>query len=187
MNNLLAFTREKPGMTPQDTVVALTTLSFDIAVFELWLPLTVGARILLAGRDAGADGQALMDLVERERATVLQATPATWRLLLGAGWEPKRTVKLISTGEAMPRDLGTELVAKSPDVWDMYGPTETTVWSTWWKRTEPGGDRAHRQAPGEHPGPRPGPAHAAGAGRSRGRALDRRRPAWRSATCTGPS
>jgi len=135
--NLLAFTREKPGMTARDTVVALTTLSFDIAVFELWLPLAVGARILLASKDAAADGSLLLELTRKHGATILQATPATWRLLVGAGWTKDLPLKVISTGEALPLDLGEQLVERSDDVWDMYGPTETTVWSTWWKVPRP--------------------------------------------------
>jgi len=135
--NLLHFTREKPGMSEKDTVVAITTLSFDIAVFELWLPLAVGARILLASKDAGADGALLLDLCRKHGATILQATPATWRLLIGAGWTRDLPLKVISTGEALPLDLGEQLVERSDDVWDMYGPTETTVWSTWWKVPRP--------------------------------------------------
>ncbi|HVP65957.1 MAG TPA: amino acid adenylation domain-containing protein [Anaeromyxobacteraceae bacterium] len=135
--NLLHFTREKPGMSAKDTVVAITTLSFDIAVFELWLPLAVGARILLASKDAAADGAMLLDLCKRCGATILQATPATWRLLIGAGWSKDVPLKVISTGEALPLDLGEQLVERSDDVWDMYGPTETTVWSTWWKVPRP--------------------------------------------------
>ena len=135
--NLLHFTREKPGMSAKDTVVAITTLSFDIAVFELWLPLAVGARILLASKDAGADGALLLDLCKRFGATILQATPATWRLLIGAGWSKDVALKVISTGEALPLDLGEQLVERSDDVWDMYGPTETTVWSTWWRVPRP--------------------------------------------------
>ena len=128
--NLLSCTPRTPGLTPDDVVVAITTLSFDIAVFDLWLPLTVGARIVVAPREAAGDGPLLLDLLRRVKATVLQATPATWRLLIDAGWEGGDGLKVISTGEALPRALARELVERSDDVWNMYGPTETTVWSS---------------------------------------------------------
>ncbi len=128
--NLLSCTPATPGLTANDVVVAITTLSFDIAVYEVWLPLTVGARIVVAPREAAGDGALLLGLLGRVQATVLQATPATWRLLIDAGWEGGDHLKVISTGEALPRALARELVERSDDVWNMYGPTETTVWSS---------------------------------------------------------
>jgi amino acid adenylation domain-containing protein len=137
--NLLVAARTAPGLAANDVVVAITTLSFDIAVYELWMPLTVGARIVLATRDAAGDGPLLLGLLERSRATVLQATPATWRLLVAAGWTGERPLKAISTGEALPLDLAEQLVERSAEVWDMYGPTETTVWSSFWRVPRPVG------------------------------------------------
>jgi amino acid adenylation domain-containing protein len=137
--NLLFAARAAPGLEATDVVVAITTLSFDIAVYDLWMPLTVGARIVLAGKDAAGDGPLLLGLLERSRATVLQATPATWRLLVAAGWTGARPLKAISTGEALPIDLAEQLVERSAEVWDMYGPTETTVWSSWWRVPKPVG------------------------------------------------
>lgn len=128
--NLLSCTPTAPGLSPSDIVVAITTLSFDIAVFDLWLPLTVGARIVIAPREAAGDGALLLSLLDRSQATVLQATPATWHLLIEAGWQGRSGFKAISTGEALPLALARELTARCDDVWNMYGPTETTVWSS---------------------------------------------------------
>ena len=111
-------------------LVAVTTLSFDISVLELQLPLTVGATVVIASRDEAMDGHALMRLLEQHRATVMQATPATWRLLLEAGWTGGRTVQGLGRGEALPQDLADQLIARGVELWNMYGPTETTVWST---------------------------------------------------------
>ncbi len=128
--NFLASMRATPGLAAADRLVAVTTLSFDIAVLELMLPLTVGAEIVLATRDQATDGVALRSLLEQTHATVMQATPATWRILLEAGWRGGRTFKALCGGEAMPPELAEALLGRVGELWNMYGPTETTVWST---------------------------------------------------------
>jgi amino acid adenylation domain-containing protein len=128
--NLLSSVAREPGMTEADVVLAVTTLSFDIAVSELILPLVVGATIVLADRAEATDGDRLRAMVERDRVTFIDATPATWRLLLAAGWKGSSAVTAICTGEAMPRDLAMELAPRVKQLWNGYGPTETTVWSS---------------------------------------------------------
>ncbi len=128
--NLLHSMAREPGMTSNDAVLAVTTLSFDIAVAELILPLFVGARIVLADRATAIDGDRLRAMVERERVTFLQATPATWRLLLGAGWPGDPALTALCGGEAMPRELVAQLMHHVGPLWNVYGPTETTVWSS---------------------------------------------------------
>jgi len=135
--NFLAAMRREPGLTAADRLVAVTTLSFDIAGLEIWLPLTTGARIVLASRETAADGKALANLLAESGATMLQATPATWRLLLAAGWEGSRQLKALCGGEALPADLAAELLPRCAELWNMYGPTETTIWSSVC-RVEPG-------------------------------------------------
>jgi acyl-coenzyme A synthetase/AMP-(fatty) acid ligase/acyl carrier protein len=120
--------REKPGLQPNDRLLAVTTLSFDIAGLELFLPLITGAQVILASRAAAADGRLLLKLIKDSGATVLQATPAPWRLLLEAGWTGAPGFKILCGGEALPRDLANQLVSRG-EVWNMYGPTETTIWS----------------------------------------------------------
>ena len=131
--NLVSSVQKRPGLQACDSVVALTTLSFDIAVAELWLPLTVGAKIVLVTRETAADGAQLRAVLEQRGVTFVDATPATYRLLLAAGWQGSPDLKLICTGEAMPKDLAAELVKRTGELWNGYGPTETTVWSTFWK------------------------------------------------------
>ncbi len=126
--NFLETMRERPGLTEDDVLLAVTTLSFDIAGLELFLPLTTGARIELASRETAADGRALADAVKR--ATVMQATPATWRMLLEAGWNGDPKLKILCGGEAMSADLAEKLLDRCGSLWNMYGPTETTIWST---------------------------------------------------------
>ena len=120
----------EPGLAADDVLVAVTTLSFDIAVLELQLPLTLGATVVIASRDEAVDGHALRALLEQARATVMQATPVTWRLLLEAGWQGRKGFKALVGGEALPKDLADQLIARGVELWNMYGPTETTVWST---------------------------------------------------------
>ncbi|MFP2934500.1 amino acid adenylation domain-containing protein, partial [Pyxidicoccus sp. 3LG] len=125
----LSAMRERPGLSASDVLVAVTTLSFDIAVLELFLPLSMGARVVVAGRDEATDGGRLATLLDAAGATALQATPSTWRLLLESGWKGRR-LKALCGGEALPRELAVELAERCGEVWNLYGPTETTVWST---------------------------------------------------------
>ncbi len=128
--NFLTSVARTPGLGPDDAICAVTTLSFDIAVLELWLPLSVGARIVLADRATASDGAALARLIKQARATVMQATPATWRLLIDAGWQGQTGLRMLCGGEALPRELADRLLSCGAELWNMYGPTETTVWST---------------------------------------------------------
>jgi len=135
--NFLVSMRREPGLQAGDRLVAVTTLSFDIAVLELLLPLTVGAQVLLARRDEVLDGRALRRLLEAGRATTMQATPALWRLLIEAGWQGGSGFKALVGGEALPADLAAALLTRTGSLWNMYGPTETTVWSTCWRVERP--------------------------------------------------
>ena len=128
--NFLSSMAKQPGLSQHDAVLAITTLSFDISVLELYLPLIVGARVVLATRTQAADGLWLADNIARRGVTVVQATPATYRLLAAAGWQGGKNLKLLCGGEALPRDLAQWLLDRSAELWNVYGPTETTVWST---------------------------------------------------------
>jgi amino acid adenylation domain-containing protein len=139
--NFLATMRERPGLTADDALLAVTTLSFDIAGLELWLPLTTGARVELASHEVAADGRRLVEALASSGATVMQATPATWRMLLEAGWKGDPNLKILCGGEAMSRDLADRLLPLCGSLWNLYGPTETTIWSTV-ERVERPGDGA---------------------------------------------
>jgi amino acid adenylation domain-containing protein len=128
--NLLQSMQRAPGITADDTLLAVTTLSFDIAVLELLLPLVVGATVVIAPREVAMDGAALRRALAECQATVMQATPATWHMLLEAGWDGQPHVKALCGGEALTADLATRLLGIGVELWNMYGPTETTVWST---------------------------------------------------------
>jgi amino acid adenylation domain-containing protein len=127
--NLLLSMQREPGMTPDDTLLAVTTLSFDIAGLELFLPLVSGARVVIAANSTLNDGSSLASLMEQSGATMMQATPATWRLLLSSGWIGNPNLKILCGGEAWPTELADELLPKCRSLWNMYGPTETTIWS----------------------------------------------------------
>jgi amino acid adenylation domain-containing protein len=128
--NFLESMRREPGLAAGDRLLSVTTLSFDIAGLEIYLPLIAGATIVLATRAAAADGQALQRLLQDSGATVMQATPATWRLLLSAGWTGQKGLRILCGGEAFPRELANRLLDCAAEVWNLYGPTETTIWST---------------------------------------------------------
>ena len=128
--SFLATMSEAPGLAATDTLVSVTTLSFDIAGLELYLPLSVGAKVVVASREAAADPEQLSALIARHAATVVQATPATWRMLLGAGWKPTAAQRIFCGGEALPAEVAEQLTGAGAALWNMYGPTETTIWST---------------------------------------------------------
>ena len=128
--NFLASMAREPGLEAHDVLVAVTTLSFDIAVLELMLPLSVGASVVLADRATAMDGMALAALLSRHGATVMQATPSTWRMLVEVEWRGHTDFRALCGGEPLPSDLATALLARCGALWNLYGPTETTVWST---------------------------------------------------------
>jgi len=127
---LLDAMARQPGLSANDCLLAVTTPAFDISGLEIWLPLMKGARVVMATRADVIDGARLADLIRLNGVTMLQATPATWRLLLDAGWTGKADFKALCGGEALPRDLAANLLGRVAELWNMYGPTETTIWST---------------------------------------------------------
>ena len=137
--NFLLSMRKRPGLTDRDVLLAVTTISFDIAGLELMLPLTVGAQVVIATREMAIDGRRLAGAIEEYGVTVMQATPATWRLLLDSAWAGSNRLKALCGGEALGRELANELLERVASLWNMYGPTETTIWSTVHK-VEPGHD-----------------------------------------------
>jgi amino acid adenylation domain-containing protein len=130
LTNFLTTMAQEPGLAEDDVLYAVTTLSFDISILELFLPLTVGAMVEIAHRDAASDSARLQRDLEACGATVMQATPSTWRILIESGWKGTADFKALCGGEAFPADLLPELTARAGEVWNMYGPTETTIWSS---------------------------------------------------------
>lgn len=134
VTNFLRSMVQRPGLQADDNLLAVTTLSFDISVLELFAPLLCGANVVLAGAHDAGDPRVLAETMERERITVMQATPSTWRLLLESGWR-REGLKALTGGEALPADLAADLLRAGAELWNMYGPTETTVWSSVWRVT----------------------------------------------------
>ncbi len=130
LTNFLTSMQQRPGLTKHDILVAVTTLSFDIAALEIYLPLIVGAKLIIAPQDSVADGSRLQNLLHDHKATVMQATPTTWRLLSLSAWQNETNIKILCGGEVLPNELAKQLLALSDSVWNLYGPTETTIWST---------------------------------------------------------
>jgi amino acid adenylation domain-containing protein len=138
--NLLCSMQRTPGLSCEDVLLAVTTLSFDIAGLEIYLPLISGAQLVIASSEEIVDGDRLRDLLTGTGATIMQATPATWRLLIEAGWQGSSNLKILCGGETLPPDLAGDLVLRAKSVWNVYGPTETTIWSSIYRVTgdEPG-------------------------------------------------
>ena len=128
--NFLKSVAKRPGFSSDDTLAAVTTLSFDISVLELFLPLIQGGCVEIVSKAVATDGEQLAGLLERETITVMQATPSTWKMLLDTGWQGNKSLKVLVGGEAPPKEVIEKLISKCGEVWNMYGPTETTVWSS---------------------------------------------------------
>jgi amino acid adenylation domain-containing protein len=135
VNFLWSMNRE-PGLSAADALLAVTTLSFDIAGLELYLPLITGARLHVARREDVVDANALHKLLETSGATVMQATPAAWRMLIEAGKTMPR-LKVLCGGEALSGELANQVKQHSRELWNMYGPTETTIWSSVYRVDSP--------------------------------------------------
>lgn len=128
--NFLCAMQTEPGFSDSDILLAVTTLSFDISVLEIFLPLISGGKIVVAPIETISNGHALAQLLAQTNTTVMQATPTTWRLMIEAGWEGSKVLKALCGGEPLPQDLARDLLPRVNQLWNMYGPTETTVWST---------------------------------------------------------
>jgi amino acid adenylation domain-containing protein len=132
VNFLISMSKE-PGLTAEDRLLAVTTLSFDIAGLEIYLPLIIGAHVIIASTAMAADGEALIQTLTQNNITVMQATPITWRILLAAGWQGNQQLRIFCGGEALPPDLAQQLLPQVATLWNLYGPTETTIWSAAWE------------------------------------------------------
>jgi amino acid adenylation domain-containing protein len=128
--NFLLSMQLEPGFSASDVLLAVTTISFDIAGLELYLPLISGGMVVIASREDTRDPALLLERLRDSRCTVMQATPATWRALLYAGWSGDPHLKVLCGGESLPHDLAKDLLSRCGELWNMYGPTETTIWST---------------------------------------------------------
>jgi len=128
--NFLVGMQQSPGIRKGDRLLAITTVSFDIAGLELFLPLTAGATVVLASQEESKDGRLLLKTMRQQAITIMQATPATWRMLLLSGWVQPYPMTLLCGGEALTQDLAQNLLNLVGPFWNVYGPTETTVWSS---------------------------------------------------------
>ncbi len=128
--NFLASMGERIGCGDDDVVLAVTTIGFDISGLELFLPLVSGARLVVADRQTARSPGALAVEIERARVTMMQATPATWQMLVDDGWQGTPGLRALCGGEALSRALATAMADRTARLWNMYGPTETTIWSS---------------------------------------------------------
>ncbi len=128
--NLLTSIAREPGIDANDTLLSVTTISFDIAVAEIFLPLIVGAKLVVVSRQIATDGNRLLQALDQFQVTFMQPTPVSWKILLAAGWQGSKNLKMISTGEALSKELAKQLENKGASLWNLYGPTETTIWSS---------------------------------------------------------
>ncbi|GLS24562.1 non-ribosomal peptide synthetase [Marinibactrum halimedae] len=129
--NFLTSMQQQPGLTGADKLLAVTSLSFDIHVLECYLPLITGAQVVIASSENVGSPEDLAKLINEHGITTMQATPATWKMLMNHGWQPQKHFKALCGGEALRNDLKDSLQACDKlELWNMYGPTETSVWSS---------------------------------------------------------
>lgn len=135
--NFIFAMRDELDISLEDRILALTSLSFDIAGLELWAPLLFGASLVLADKECGADATELKALIQSEKINLMQATPATWKMLVEDDWQvpvqegltENKLFKALCGGEALAPNLASDLLSRELRLFNMYGPTETTVWS----------------------------------------------------------
>ncbi|PCK02583.1 MAG: hypothetical protein COA42_21990, partial [Alteromonadaceae bacterium] len=130
LSNFLLDMQQRTAITSLDRLLAVTTLSFDIAALELYLPLITGSQLCLASTEAANDGLALQEQIAKDKISFMQATPATWQLLKHSGWDASKPLTILCGGEALPTELANHLLANHHRLWNVYGPTETTIWSS---------------------------------------------------------
>lgn len=128
--NFLWSMRNSPGMNEDSVILALASISFDPSTLELFLPLMVGAKVVIASEEMTTNPLLLIETIIRHDINVLQATPATWQLLLDTGWTGKSAMKALCGGDVLTRKMANQILERVDNLWNVYGPTETTVWST---------------------------------------------------------
>ncbi|MFI6287496.1 amino acid adenylation domain-containing protein [Streptomyces sp. NPDC051018] len=125
---MLARSTALVGLGAGDVVAAVISPAFDISVWELVGPLTVGARVAPVPPEIVVDGPALARRLTAEAVTVVQVTPSVWAVLVAAGGVPECVRVRVSIGEVLTPELAGSL--GGAELWNTYGPTETTIWST---------------------------------------------------------
>ncbi|CTP83376.1 non-ribosomal peptide synthetase [Xanthomonas graminis] len=130
LTQFLAALHTQVPLSPEDRLLAVTTVCFDIAGLELFAPLVHGARVVIAGDQAIQDPAYWSQLLDRHAISVLQATPAFWQMLLDAGWQSRPGLRLLCGGEALRQDLAQGLRAGGGQLCNLYGPTEATIWAS---------------------------------------------------------
>ena len=128
--NFLWSIRQRPGIKEDDVLMSVTPISFDIAALELFLPLIAGATLVIASKEILSNPVLTCEAIKQHKVNILQATPATWQLLIDTGWQGESGLKALCGGEALTRKLADQLLDRAGQLWNMYGPTETTVWSS---------------------------------------------------------
>jgi amino acid adenylation domain-containing protein len=128
--NFLWSMRGRPGIMQGDRLMAVTSVSFDIAALELFLPIIAGATVVIATEEMLARPDMLAKALDQYEINIMQATPAIWQLMIETGWQGRKELKALCGGEAMPLNLAQQLLDRVESLWNMYGPTETTIWSS---------------------------------------------------------
>lgn len=128
--NLLCALENEPGVSASDRIPFISTISFDIASFELFFPLIKGGTLILPSHETSADGRLLYEMLEKEKISLLVATPTTYQMLIDSGWSKKLPLKILCCGEPLPIKLAKELIKRSDELWNLYGPTEVTIFSS---------------------------------------------------------
>ncbi|CAH9058399.1 D-alanine--D-alanyl carrier protein ligase [Pseudoalteromonas holothuriae] len=130
LSNLLEAMRDKPGVSADDKFLSITTIAFDIAMLELFLPLTAGAMTVIADEQICSDPDAIIEQLTTYSISIMQATPTLWRLLLNTNPNCVKSLKVLCGGEPLDSILAKKVLSGGGELWNMYGPTETTIWSS---------------------------------------------------------
>lgn len=137
-NNVLNFIDSIPNVidfSSNDRILAITTENFDIAFLELFLPLCLGATVIIGNKRHLIDMQYLSQTINDKNITIMQATPTTWEMLFNTNWNNESKIKILCGGEPLTQSLAKRILKSGSKAWNLYGPTETTIWSSTWEIT----------------------------------------------------
>jgi amino acid adenylation domain-containing protein len=133
--NRLAWMRDEYRVGHQSVILQKTPVSFDVSVWELFLPLMTGARLVVARPGGHRDPGYLVELIETRRVTLTHFVPSMLRVFLEhvTAGQLRSLEHVICSGEALPSDLRAAFFSQlSCGLHNLYGPTEAAVDVTYW-------------------------------------------------------
>ena len=131
MVNYLLSVSDNLGLNEDAIGLTVVTITFDISISEMFLPLINGGTLVVADNETSKNGSEILKLIEKENIDLCGFTPSTAYMLLDSGMKNIDGMKMLIGGEPWSMELAKLLIdAGCSQLWNVYGPTETTIYST---------------------------------------------------------